>query len=96
MEEIIGKFCEKWKISEFFIFGSYIRNELNENSDVDVMVTFKENTGHTLFDLGAIQEELEVIFGRKVDVITKKGLENSRNYIRKQTILNEAKLVYAA
>jgi len=96
MEEKIKDFCKKWGISEFSIFGSYIRNELREDSDVDVLISFKDNVKYTLFDMVHIQKELENMFERKVDVITKKGLENSRNHIRKKAIFNEAKLIYAS
>ena len=96
MEEEIRKICEKWGISEFSVFGSYVRNELKEDSDVDVLISFKDNVRCTLFDLAHLQSELEKIFGRKVEIITKRGLENSRNYIRKNAILSEAKLIYAA
>lgn len=96
MEEKIKYFCEKWKISEFSIFGSYVRNELKEDSDVDVLISFKDNVKYTLFDIVHLKEELEILFGRKVDVVTKKGLENSRNQIRKKAIFDEAKLIYAS
>ena len=96
MEEKIKQFCKKWNISEFSIFGSYVRNELRADSDVDVLISFKDNVKHTLFDLGNIQNELENIFDRKVDVITKKGLESSRNMLRKKTIIDEARVFYAA
>ncbi|RPI15574.1 MAG: hypothetical protein EHM58_13840 [Ignavibacteriae bacterium] len=51
MEEIIKKFCEKWGINEFSIFGSNMRNELKDDSDVDVLISFRENLKYSLFEL---------------------------------------------
>ena len=47
----------------------------------------------TLVDM---QEELQVIFGRDVDLITRAGIENSRNPFRRQEILSSAVVIYDA
>ena len=43
-----------------------------------------------------MQDQLEEIFGRKVDLVNKHGIERSRNYIRRQNILNSAEIIYEA
>jgi len=91
-EQIID-FCKKWKVKEFSVFGSFLRNDLNENSDVDVLLTFFQEAHHSFFDLLEMQEELETIFGRKVDLVEKEGL---RNPIRRNSILKNREIVYAA
>ena len=92
----IDGFCKKWKVLEFALFGSVLREDFRPDSDVDVLVTFSENAGHSLFDLVHMKKELEIILGRDVDIVTRRGLETSRNYLRKNAILNSTEAVYAA
>lgn len=92
----ITVFCKEWKISEFALFGSVLRADFRPDSDVDVLVTFSEDAGHSLFDLVHMEKELETILGRDVDIVTRRGLETSRNYLRRNAILNSAEAVYAA
>ena len=89
-------FCAKWKIAELALFGSYAREDANPQSDVDVLVTFTEDSKWTLFDLVTMKDELEAIFGREVDLVSRRGLEMSRNHIRQQAILSSAIVLYAA
>jgi hypothetical protein len=95
-KEKIAEFCQKWKIREFAFFGSVLRDDFQPDSDIDVLVTFDEDAHHSLFDLVDMQDELKVIFGREVDLVSKRGIESSRNYIRKNAILNSAEAIYAA
>ncbi|MFQ5865915.1 MAG: nucleotidyltransferase family protein [bacterium] len=92
----IAKFCQKWDIYEFSLFGSILRRDFREDSDIDVLITFAPESKYGLFDLVHMQEELKKIFGRKVDLITRRGIETSRNYIRRNAILNTAKVIHAA
>ncbi|EDZ96140.1 nucleotidyltransferase family protein [Limnospira fusiformis KN01] len=93
MEEI-AEFCQKWKVTEFALFGSILRDDFHGNSDVDVMVQFHPEAHPTLFDLAEMEEELKQLFERDVDLITRKGIENSRNYLRRQAILSSARVIY--
>ncbi|MBM4140360.1 MAG: nucleotidyltransferase [Nitrospira sp.] len=95
-KERIVEFCQKWEIREFSFFGSVLKEDFGPDSDIDVLVTFDESTRHTLFDLVHMEEELKEIFGRDVDVVSRRGIESSRNYIRKNAILSSAMVVYAA
>ena len=54
------------------IFGSVARGDATSESDVDVLVDLQP--GRSLFDLGAFLEDLKVLLGRPVDVVTEKGL----------------------
>lgn len=94
-KEKIAEFCRKWKIREFALFGSVLREDFRPDSDIDVLVTFSKDARHTLFDLVHMENELKEIFGREVDIASRRGIEASRNYIRKNTILNSAEAVYA-
>ncbi len=92
----IVQFCKKWKIRELALFGSVLRDDFRPDSDIDVLVTFSEEAKHTLFDLVHMEKELKEIFGREVDIVSRRGIESSRNYIRRDAILSSAEAVYAA
>ncbi|RPH96005.1 nucleotidyltransferase [candidate division KSB1 bacterium] len=92
----IKAFCEKWKITEFSLFGSVLTDEFRPDSDVDVLVTFAENAEWSLFDLVHMEDELKVIFERDVDLVLRKTVERSENYIRRRDILSTARRFYAS
>ena len=90
-KEQLREFCRKWKVTEFALFGSVTRpEEFGEDSDVDVMVTFAEHARPTLFDMVDMKEDLETIFGRDVDLLTRRGVGQSHNSIRRNAILSSA------
>ena len=89
----ISEFCRRWKVVEFSLFGSILREDFRPESDVDVLVTFAPEAQVSLFDLVQMQIELEILFGRPVDVVEKDAL---RNPFRKREILSTAQVVYAA
>ena len=95
-QETIAKFCRKWKIAEFALFGSVLRDDFRPDSDVDVLVTFSQDSDWGVEHLLDMKEELEALFGRAVDLIEKRLIEESRNYIRRKHILSHMEAVYAA
>ncbi len=82
--------------SELALFGSALRNDFQLDSDIDFLVTFAADTHWSLFDLAAIQEELQDIVGRNVDLVERRAVEKSENYIRRRHILQSAKPIYVA
>lgn len=94
--EKIKAFCEKWKITEFSLFGSVLTDEFRPDSDVDVLVTFAEDAHWTLFDFVHVEGELRELFGREVDLVERIAVEQSPNYIRRKSILSNTRRVYAA
>ena len=92
----IGEFCEKWRIIEFALFGSVLRDDFRPDSDVDVLVTFAPEARHSLFDMVRMQDELKALLGHEVDLVSRRGIECSRNYLRRKAILDSAEVVYAA
>ncbi len=89
-------FCRKWRVTEFAVFGSVLREDFHAASDVDVLLTFADGTNHSLLDLSAMQRELTELFGRDVDVLTRRGVEESRNPHRRQAILSSVEVIHAA
>ncbi|WKZ50021.1 MAG: nucleotidyltransferase family protein [Anaerolineales bacterium] len=92
----LAEFCQRWMISELALFGSALRSDFHATSDVDLLVSFAPNARVSLLDLVRMENELEQIFGRKVDLIERREIEKSPNYIRRKNILENTKVVYAA
>ena len=95
-KEKIAAFCRHWDIAELALFGSVLRDEFRPDSDIDVLVRFLSDADHSLFDMVRMQEELKQIFGREVDLVSRRGIEASRNYLRKRAILDSAEVVYGS
>ena len=89
----LADFCRRWEVRELALFGSVLRDDFGPQSDVDVLVDFSLNARWSLFDHVQMQDELSELFGRSVDLVTKKGLERSRNAVRRQAILEGAQVV---
>jgi predicted nucleotidyltransferase len=95
-EEQIAAFCRKWQIVRFELFGSVLREDFDDQSDVDVLSTFQEGSRHGLAELLSMEEELAALFGRHVDLLERRLIETSRNWVRRRNILQSARLLYAA
>ena len=95
-KEKIDEFCQKWKIVELSLFGSVLRDDFRSDSDVDMLVTFSPDAEWSLLDHVAMEEELSVIFGKKVDLVSRRAIERSENYIRRQHILSSVQTIYVA
>jgi predicted nucleotidyltransferase len=64
---------KEFKVKEIGIFGSYVRGEQEEDSDIDILVEFSEPVGFfTFLDL---EEYLKELLGIKVDLVSKKALK---------------------
>ncbi len=89
-KETLRDFCHRWKITAFWLFGSVVRDDFGPESDVDVMVRFADDASWSLFDEVHMEDELVEIFGRDVDLLTRRAVERSRNPIRRDSILTNA------
>jgi uncharacterized protein len=69
-------------IAHVALFGSVARNTADELSDVDVVVDTADGRAPGLFKLAQIQDQLEAILGRPVDVISRRGLDNTKKLKR--------------
>ena len=94
-DEIID-YCQRWKIAELAVFGSVLRDDFKLNSDIDILVAFEADARWTLLDHVQMQDELGALFGREIDLVSRRGLENSRNLIRREAILNSAEVIYVS
>lgn len=94
--EAIAAFCAKWRVTELAVFGSVLRDDFRPESDVDVLVSFAPDARIGYFGFGAMQEELGGIFGRKVHLVSRRGVERSRSAFRRSQILSSAEVIHAA
>lgn len=90
----IAAFCRRWKIDEFALFGSVLRNDFGPNSDLDVLVTFAPEADWSLFDHVRMQEELNHLLHRKIDLLSRHAVEQSHNEPRRREILDTAQVIY--
>lgn len=91
--EAIAAFCRRHHIRRLALFGSVLRDDFRPDSDVDVLVDFEPDASVGLFEFLDVQEELETLFGRPVDLVERGAL---RNPFRRHEILRTAEDVYAA
>ena len=92
----IASFCKRWKIAEFALFGSAVRDDFAKDSDIDVLVSFAPQSDWGLFDHIQMKQELKELFGREVDLVTRRALEQSHNALLRSEILDSAKIVFSA
>jgi uncharacterized protein len=90
----IAEYCRRWKIRELAIFGSALRDDFEAESDVDVMVTFHKDATWSLLDHIQMQQSLEAIVRRDVDLVTRRAVEQSRNPLLRHEILSTATVVF--
>jgi len=89
----IVQICEKYHLTELSIFGSAIRDDFKEDSDVDILVVWdnylKKNQPWDFID---IRDDFERLLNREVDIVDKDGIQNP---IRRNMILSSYEVVYA-
>jgi hypothetical protein len=90
--EKIEEFCLRWKIVEFSLFGSALRDDFDLNSDIDILVSLSEDADLDLYDWIKMIDELEKIFNREIDLVEKSTL---RNPFRRHAILTNREIIYA-
>ncbi|MCK4594925.1 nucleotidyltransferase domain-containing protein [bacterium] len=93
-EEELRRLCRRWRIERLSLFGSVSKGESGPLSDVDLLVEFEEGTRITLLDFVNIRYELGNLFNKRIDLISKRGLLNSGNEMRREEIIRTARTIY--
>ena len=88
---VLRDLCCRWLVREFSLFGSVLREDFGKESDVDVLVSFEEAATWSLWDLTDLQEELQLLFGRPVDLVEPEAI---RNPFRRKEILETRKVLF--
>ncbi|QUS62153.1 nucleotidyltransferase domain-containing protein [Synechocystis sp. PCC 7339] len=92
--QILDEFCQQRQITELSVFGSILREDFNFNSDIDLLVKFDTKAHISLMDIIKIENEFKILLKRNIDLVSKKAIENSKNWIRRQNILDSAEIIY--
>ena len=92
----IAAFCAKWNIAKLELFGSILREDFDDDSDVDLLVTFEPGAAWTFHDELHMTDELSALLARPVDLIERSIIESSPNWVRRRNILSTAQTLYAA
>jgi hypothetical protein len=95
-EEQLKEICKRYLIRELAVFGSALRQDFNDKSDVDLLIEFEPESGITLFNIVDLKEEFEKLFGRDVDIVSKKAIQQSRNHLKRKSILANFKVIYVS
>jgi hypothetical protein len=91
----IAALCRKYDVETLAVFGSILRDDFGPSSDVDFLVRFRGNDcGPWMSKLTELEEDLSKTLNRPVDLVNWRGIEQSRNPIRRQAILDSARVVY--
>jgi uncharacterized protein len=92
--EQLGRFCRDHGIARLELFGSALRADFRGDSDVDLLCTLRTGMKCGLFEWVALKLALESFFGRAVDLVSRPGIERSRNPYRRNEILKTATPIY--
>lgn len=93
--ESLSQFCRERGIARLELFGSALRDDFRDESDVDLLVTLQIDAHPTLLDWADMQEKLAELLGRPVDLVSRRAIESSRNRYRKHSILSTATPIHA-
>jgi predicted nucleotidyltransferase len=79
----LAAICAKYGVVKLEVFGSFVRGDAQSGSDLDILVTFEPGAQDGL-EIVALQQEMELLFGRSVDLLTRSSVEHSPNkYFRR-------------
>lgn len=94
--DALSAICRLHGVARLEVFGSAARGTDfdPERSDADFLVTFEPAVRDDLGALVELKDALEDLLGRPVDLVEREAVEASRNFIRRQAILKDAKTIY--
>ena len=93
----IAELCREYGVSRLAVFGSILREDFGLESDIDFLVTFEnDDAGPWGCKLAELEDKLATLLKRPVDVIPRRAIERSRNWIRRNHILDSAVVVYGS
>ena len=82
---------KSYKIKELYVFGSILGNNFNDESDIDILISFQNDANYSLLEFIELRERLEAFFNRSVDLVEKESLKNP---YRRKEILKTARIFY--
>jgi len=91
----IASFCRRWKALELAIFGSALREDFSPESDLDFLISFAPDADWGLLEHMQMQQELRDLLQRNVDLVSRRAIEQSQNWIRRNEILTTARVLFS-
>lgn len=91
VQEEIDAFCKANHITSLAVFGSVLRDDFREDSDIDLLVEFDPNVRTGLFAISEMQRELSDMFNRKVDFVPRNGLKE----VIRDSVIASSRLIYS-
>ena len=91
----LEEFCRHWNIVELSLFGSALRDDFRADSDIDLLACFAPDAEWSLLDHARMERELTEMLGREVDLVSRAAVEASPNWIRRNEILDTARILYS-
>ena len=88
----LEELCRRYHVRELALFGSVLRDDFREDSDIDVLVEYEPNAQVGLYEHFDLHMELERLLGRKVDLVSKRGL----NVVIRDEVLRSSQVLHAA
>ncbi len=95
LKSVARAVCERHPVARRELFGSRTTGRMRPDSDVDLLVEFLPGSKPGLLEMGALQDELEQQLGRRVDLLSRRAVEKSRNAYRRRSILARSVTLYA-
>lgn len=95
LKSVARAVCERHPVARLELFGSQAAGRMRPDSDVDLLVEFLPDSKPGLLEMGALQDELEQQLGRRVDLLSRRAVEKSRNAYRRRSILARPVTLYA-
>ena len=95
LRAVVRSVCERRPGARVEVFGLVSRGTPCAGSDVDLLVEFLPEAAPGLFEMGSMTEELEERLGCRVDLLSRRAVEQSRNPIRRRAILADPVTIYA-
>ncbi len=89
----LNDLCKRYGVARLEVFGSFVRGDAEVDSDLDIMVTFNPDA-KTGLEFVALQQEMEDLFSRSVDLLTRSSVERSPNKYFRRLVLRSTEPIY--
>lgn len=90
----LAEFCRKWKIVRLELFGSVLREDFEASSDIDLLYVTAPDAQWSLLDHVTVEHELSRLLGRPTDLVSRRAVQSSQNWIRRRNILDSSIVIY--
>ena len=92
----IADLCRRFEVRELAVFGSFLRDDFGPDSDIDFLYRYREDARQGFGEYLQLRDELSAIVGRSVDLVPRREIERSDNWVRRRAILDGAEVIHVA